>query len=68
MSALRGFLQADDGKVQSRLAHRVVTIDAETWEGAIRVVMHADGSFRVLIGDKGDPSHEIARGNVDKME
>lgn len=64
MAKLIGYLQGNRASV-SRLSHDVINARLETWRGAISVRLSADGEYAVYIGQKGNPTQEIARGNID---
>ena len=67
MSAVYGRLQGNRGEV-TRGGSKDSGIEStlETWQGAIKTVLEADGSFYVYIGPKWNPCHLVLSGNVDK--
>jgi hypothetical protein len=53
-------------KEVTRTAERRLETSLETWDGAIRTELDADGTYRVLVGPKYSPRDLIATGNVNE--
>jgi hypothetical protein len=63
MAALYGRLQGSRQE-DTRTGHDEIHSRLETWEGSMETQLHAEGSFRVYVGEKYSPRHLIAEGNV----
>lgn len=63
MANLYGRLQGSRGEV-TRTGHTDIESKLETWEGSIRTVLYADGSFEVFIGEKYNANILIAEGTL----
>lgn len=68
MAELYSRIMPDEKNVVTRTAHRKVTSRLETWDGEIKTELHADGFFRVYIGEKDGANTLIANGNVNTLE
>lgn len=64
MAPLYGRMQGERGEV-TRTANWEIESKLETWEGSIRTELERDGSFRVYIGSKSNPTQLIAKGVID---
>ena len=66
MAALYGRMQGNRGEV-TRMGSASSGIESklETWHGAIRTVLEADGTFKVYTGSKTYPGNLIAEGKID---
>lgn len=64
MANLIGYLTGRTREVH-RLGNQTIQSQLETWNGCVRTVLMADGSFYVEIGEKGRPNKRVYTGNCE---
>ena len=73
MSDFRGFIEADLIRAAHRLAHREVSVVAQSWEGSVKVRMWNDSEGRVRVeikvgaGSTVAPDERVWRGPLAEL-